>query len=107
MSKASPNIIVKNYQHFNRSMGVHITSKKQYKNEMARRGFVSFSEGQQLVKKASESKEYKPSKKALEIINSVKNSERKGKVKLNDRAIDGMKSLGMSFDIPKDVTDGL
>lgn len=93
-------IIVKNYEHFNRSMGnwdtpkgKYIKSKSQYENEMAKQGLKPVEQFGQ-VSEASR-KEYKLSEKARAIIESARSSkDSKGRVKLSDRTIDAMKSIG-------------
>lgn len=90
-------IIVKNYSHYNRALGKYIKSKRHYQNEMAKQGMVSYEKGRKLAEKAKKEKPYKISDKALAIINST-HPDSKGKVKLSDRAIDGMKDLGCSFE---------
>ena len=92
------NIIVKKYEHYNRALGKHITSKRHYESEMRKQGMVSLEEGQRLAEKKT-SKPYNPSKKALELIQSIslKGTE-KGKIKLGSREIDAMKELGVNFD---------
>jgi hypothetical protein len=95
-------IIIKKYEHYNRSLGKYITSKAQYDNEMARQGMVSYDEGKILAEKARKEKikPYTISQKAQEIINTAKRSaDRRGKVKLSDKTIDAMKDLGVSFNL--------
>ncbi len=48
-----------------------------------------------------ERKSYKISDKALNIIKAAKDmSDRKGKVRLSDKLIDGMKDVGVKFEVP-------
>jgi hypothetical protein len=71
------NIIVKNYEHFNRSLpnwdtpkGKWIGSRAQYEKELAKNGFVSFEEGEKLVSQAKKlnHKDYNGlSKQAMEV----------------------------------------
>jgi len=95
-------IIVKNYEHYNRSMGKHITNKHQYTEEMKKGGYVTFERGQELSRQACDNKkkDYNYlSDKASEVIKSARNStDRKGRIKPSDRLIDGMKSVGVNFD---------
>lgn len=93
-------IVVKKYEHFNRAMGKHIKSKRHYKEEMEKGGFVSFNQGQQAANAARQKREekYKPSSEALAIMRAAKNRASKdGKVKLSGAMVDGMKKLGMAF----------
>lgn len=93
-------IIVKKYDHFNRTLNKHITSKKQYKEEMRKQGYVSWEEGERLAKKAREEaqKKYQISEKALGVIKSAKQMSRDGKIKCGDRLIEGMREVGVRFD---------
>jgi hypothetical protein len=95
-------IIVKNYEHYNRSMGKKITSKNQYNEEMKKGGYVPFEKGQELARQACDNrkKDYDYlSTKASEVIKSARNStDKKGKVHMSDRLIDGMKEVGVNFD---------
>jgi hypothetical protein len=99
-----PNIIVKNYEHYNRSLGKYISSKKQYDEEMKKGGFVSFEKGCEIAERAREKlhKDYKElSPKATEIIKFAQLiSDKKGNIKPSDKLIDGIKEVGMRFDIP-------
>ena len=95
------NIIVKNYEHFNRTMGCYIKSKAHYEKEMSKRGFVDWETGEKLVAQAQKNKkaEYKGvSKKALEVMQSAwQQKDNKGRIKPSDRLIDGMKECGVAF----------
>ena len=102
------NIIVRKYDGFNRTLGKHIRSKRHYQNEMAKQGFVSWEEGQRLVDRAKEKSrtDHKPSDKAMKFMFAMKSkADKKGKVKLDDRAVDYMaKEIGVNFyneNIPK------
>lgn len=97
-------IIIKNYQHFNRALNKHITSRKHYEEEMAKGGFVSYEKGCELAEKARAS-QYKPydklSDKATELIKSASNmKDRKGKIEAGNRLIEGMKAVGVNFNVP-------
>lgn len=95
-------IIVRNYEHYNRALGKRIYTKHQYSEEMKRGGFVPFERGQELARQACENnkKDYNYlSEKASEVIKSARSStDRKGKVHMSDRLIDGMKEVGVRFD---------
>ena len=97
---ADPHIKVTQYEHFNKSLGKHITSKKHYKEEMQKSGCVSFEEGERLASKARSNRpQYKPSEKAESFMREVRQTaDKNGKVKLSDRAIDHMKKLGVKFE---------
>lgn len=95
-------IKVKNYEHFNRALGKHIFSKRQYQDEMARGGYIPFEEGEHLANKNRREsyKPYdKPSKEALDLIRNInmKSPDKNGKIKLSDREIDAMKKVGVNF----------
>ena len=111
-------IIVKNYEHINKALpnwdtpqGKYIKNKDHYDRCMKEAGMVS-------EDKASSSgpklKEYEISNKARDIINSAKASKDKnGNIKLSDRTIDAMKSIGALgvkipdyMNIPKDAKRG-
>ena len=100
-------IHVKNYSHFNRSMGKYINSKKQYQEEMRKGGYVPYDEGCQQAELSEKKlrKEYQLSKRAENIIRGVQSvAGRDGKVKLSDRMIDEMKDFGA---IGRKKVDGL
>lgn len=89
-------VIVKNYEHYNRSLpnwdtpyGKYIGSKSQYDNECAKAGMISQEKADELAdKKAAELKsDYTVSDDTIDLINSTtKNSD--GTVHVSDRAID-------------------
>jgi len=83
-------------------MGKTITTRKQYDEEMKRGGYTTQEKARDLANKARKksSKTYTPSAKARAIINSC-NKDRKGRVRLSDRQIDGLKSMGVTFDEKK------
>ena len=92
------NIIVKNYEHFNRSLpnwdtpkGKYIKSKSHYESEMKKAGMVrSDSFGQVSQPKL---KDYNLSDKARAILGSVR-ADKNGKVQLSGRQIQAMKEIG-------------
>lgn len=99
-------IIVRHYDHFNRSLGKYISSKRQYENELAKGGYIPYEKAQALAKLAEEKKN-KPytyaelSQKAKDILSSAESSkDKKGNVKLSDRTIDAMKDVGVKFSVP-------
>jgi hypothetical protein len=94
------NIIVKNYEHYNKALGKYITSKRQYDNEMAKQGMVSFEKGDAIAKKAQTNghKPYILTDKAKQVINCAKlSADRKGNVKLSDKLVEGMKEVGVNL----------
>ena len=94
-------IIVKNYEHFNRAMGKHITSKKQYKEEMAKGGYVTFKEGERLASKhKKENRQTYDNPKSMDLIRDVSmmKPDKHGKIKLSGRQIEAMKKAGVNFD---------
>jgi len=97
-------IIVKKWEHYNRALGKHISSKRQYKEEMARGGYVPYEQGEQMAKDAQErlKKPYDGlSPKARAVIATAKlNKDKDGNVKLSDRTVDAMKEIGMKFSLP-------
>jgi len=102
MSKASPQIIVKNYEHYNRAMGKYIRSKKHYEYEMKKGGYIPFTEAK------SKQMEWVPSADLKKTLGELKVNSHKGKINVEDKLIDKMQSMGMNFNpkfIPKD-TDG-
>lgn len=92
-------IIVKNYEHFNRSLpnwdtpkGVYVKSKDHYDRLCKEAGMVSVDKFGQT---GSSRKEYKLSNKAKEIIAAASQiKDKNGKVKLGDRTIEAMKEIG-------------
>lgn len=106
------NIIVKNYEHYNRAMGKHISSKAHYEKEMAKGGYIPFEEGCSVAEKKQQElhKPYdKLSDKAMEVVRSV--SHRKGNIKLseNPKLVEAMEEVGVSFDMqhcPKHYQEG-
>lgn len=97
-------IIVKKYEHYNRAFGKYISSKKQYDEEMAKGGYVPFEQGEEMARKARE-RLHKPytglSPKAEEIIRTAGNmKDKKGNLKASSKLIDGMKELGVRFELP-------
>jgi hypothetical protein len=84
-------VIVKNYCHYNRTLGIQINSKAHYERVCQERGMVSFEEAQELAEKGREArtKNYKVSDESLAIIQQAKGTkDSKGNIKLSDRAID-------------------
>ena len=101
-------IFVKNYEHFNRSFnnwdtpqGKHIGSRKQYDEEMKRGGFVAYEKGLRIAEQSSKIKYKGLSTKAENIIRAASLiGDRKRNIKPSDRLIDGMKEVGVKFEVP-------
>lgn len=97
-----PAIIIKNYEHINRSLpnwdtphGVHVKNKDHYDRLMKENNMVSYETMQQQAQ-SKKLKDYKLSKDAWEIIKTAQNSkDRKGNVKLSDRTISAMVKKGI------------
>ena len=100
-------IIVRKYEHFNRSFkhwdtpkGKYIRTKRQYNEAMAREGMVPYEEAKERVEKFDDKlnkSTYGPlSRKADSLIRSV-HGGKKGKIALSDRQIDAMKEVGVNF----------
>jgi hypothetical protein len=103
-------IIVKKYEHFNRSFkgwdspkGKYIRSKRDYEEEMKRQGMipqeVSDNYVDNLEKKLEENQYKGISKDAERLIRSV-HKDRDGKIKLSDRQVDEMKKIGVKVELP-------
>ena len=93
------NIIIKKYEHFNRSLGKQIRSKAHYEKEMRKQGMVSWEEGQRIAQKAREkaSKPYSLSNKADEVIRAAKDMTHNGKINVEGRLIKAMEDVGLDF----------
>lgn len=99
-------IIKKDFSHVNTAFsnwdtpkGKYIKSESHYKEEMKRGGYVTYEEAQQRNKNEQErrsSQKFKVSKPVLSILKEIKDkADKKGNVKLSDREIDAMKSMGL------------
>jgi len=105
------NIIVKNYEHINRSLpnwdtpnGKYISSKRQYQEELAKGGFTKYDGSGR-----PEQKKWQPSENLQKALHEVKSmADKKGNVDIanNGRLVDHMKKMGMSFN-PKFMPKGL
>lgn len=93
-------IIIKKYEHFNRSLpnwdtpkGKYISSERQYREELAKAGMKEVNSFGQV--NSPSRKDYKLSKKANEIIETARNSKNsRGEVQLSGRTIEAMKEIG-------------
>lgn len=90
----------KHYQGYNKAMGKYIYNKSHYEEEMKNGGYVSYDEAQEIVAaKKAQKKQYTTSKTAHEILEACKSStDKKGNVRMPDRAVDALKDMGMKFD---------
>jgi len=109
----SPNIIIKNYEHFNRALDKYITSKAHYEKEMVKGGFVSFEKGEQLAaKNKSERQGYDGlSSEKMKFLHQVKDmADRKGNIRISDRFVEGLKKhkvIGRDLSqLPKHYREG-
>lgn len=102
-------IFVKNYEHVNRAFnnwdtpkGKYIGCKRQYDEEMKRGSFVAYEEGLRISQQSSKNCEYKGlSIQAENVIRAASLfRDRKGNIKPSDRLIDGMKEVGVKFEVP-------
>lgn len=83
-------IIVKNYSHYNRSLGIHIKDKDHYDRVCKEGNWVSDEQAKEIAEKARKEKikPYKISEESKSIIEHAKNSKKKnGDIKLSDTAI--------------------
>jgi hypothetical protein len=106
------NIIVKNYEHHNRSLpnwdtpkGRYINSRRQYLNEVAKAGLVSYEKSEEIRQRNEDIQKRnrkKYPKETYAFLNSVKRrTDKSGKVKLSDRQIDYMVKAGAIKDRDK------
>jgi len=96
-------IAKKDISHYNRALGKYITTKRQYNEEMKRRGLVSQEKGNALAEKAIERrrKPYKIDKDTEQFLSEVNMGSKKGKVKLSGRQLEFMEKKGVNFNKPE------
>ncbi len=87
------------FVHYNSSLGMQIYGKEHYKSEMKKRRLVPYEETERLAEqydKAHPHKDYgEISPKSMDIIRSLKmTADKHGNIKLGDRAINGLISVG-------------
>lgn len=113
-------IIIKNYEHFNRSLpnwdspkGKYIGSKAQYERELKKNGFIPYEKAQALSSSANTHKPYDGlSPKAMKFLHQVKDmADKKGNIKVSDRFVKGLKEHGVKVDcqwdkLPKSYQSG-
>ena len=98
-------IIVKRYEHINRSFGnwdtpkgKYISTRKQYENEMKKGGFVPYDPN---MPDKPARKEYKLSEEKMKFLHRAKDrADRKGNIEVNDGWI---KELQANKVLPKDL----
>ena len=103
-------IIIKRYEHINRAFnnwdtpkGKYISSKKQYEEEMKRGGFVDYEKGCRIVEQANlKNSQYKGlTPQAENVLKAARlQTDSKGRIKPSDRLLDGMKKVGVNFNVP-------
>lgn len=94
-------IIVKNYNHFNKALpnwdtpnGVHVKNKDHYDRLCKENGMISYEQAKD-QEKNKVLKSYALSEKGKSIIAAAKQSkDSRGNVKLSDKTIDAMRSIG-------------
>ena len=96
VERTAPAINIKEYQHYNRTMGKYIRSKTHYEEELARGGYVS----QDKMDAATESNRqrmennYKASDELRELTTEVaQTADKKGNIKPGDRAKDKFREM--------------
>jgi hypothetical protein len=100
------NIIVRNYEHYNRALGKYIRSKKHYEEELAKGGFIPFEKAEQLAESARQRnrKDYNGlSEDKMRFLHQVKDTaDKNGKIQVTDRFVKGLKEHGVIKDINYD-----
>lgn len=98
-------IVRKGYEHFNRELNMQIHSKRQYNDELKRRGLCMQEEGDDRAVRAIRDarKDYKIDQDTERFLSEVKDTVSKdGKVQLGSKALDFMKKKGVHFNRPED-----
>lgn len=98
-----PNIIIKNYEHFNRALDKYITSRSHYEKEMVKGGFVSFEKGEQMAtKNRTERQKYDGlSPEKMKFLYRVKDmADKKGNIKISEGFVKGLQEHKV---LPKDL----
>jgi len=103
------NIIIKNYEHYNRAFknwntprGRYISSKSDYEKALKEEGMISEKEADsQGFHREAQRKDYKVSSETLGIIEAVKGTaDKKGRIRPGDRAIE---ALGKKFNYNRNL----
>jgi hypothetical protein len=86
------------FRGYNRSLGCFVEGKAHYKKLMKQKGLVPFEEAERLATEFDRSRDRKPfdlSPKAMDIIRSIKiTADKNGNIRLGDRAINALMSIG-------------
>ncbi len=96
-------IVKQSYNHYNRSLGMQIKNKEHYDRVCKEGGWVSYEQAQEMAEKgrAEKIKPYKISRESEEIIKYAEQiKDKKGNVKLGDRAIKALidkKAIGKAI----------
>ena len=101
-------IVKKGYDHYNRALGKHIRNKRQYNDELKRRGMVSFEEGCRLAESKRKESKWIPSKDCIDMLRDIKHvSGNKDTIVLGQypKIVEKLKEKGMQFD--KEVHDAV
>lgn len=88
--KQSFNHINSSFKNWDTPTGVKVKNKDHYDRLMKEQGMVSFDKAQEIADKSRKDKlkDYKISKDSMDLIQSIKQgADKKGNVKLGDRAI--------------------
>ena len=85
-------IIVKKYEHYNRSMGKYINSKKQYDEEMARGGYVPFDVAEKTPDIRDKQMKWVPSADLKKTLGEIQ-----GQKEVGGRLVEKMKDMGICF----------
>ena len=95
-------IVKQGYEHYNRTLGVHIKNREHYERVCREGNWVPFEKAQEIAENAHRRKikDYKISKESQEIINYAHQiKDKKGNLKLGDIAIKKLierKAIGKS-----------
>ena len=102
-------IIVKKYQHFNRSFkkwdspkGRYISSRSEYEKAMKEEGMIPYEQAKEIAECQQHKREEYPNKlspKAMSLLTSV-NVKKDGKIKLSDRQVDRLQEIGVKVKLP-------
>lgn len=111
----APNIIVKNYEHYNRAMGKWIGSRKEYEKEMVKGGYLPFDKAEQMAEQAR-ARNHKPydglSEKTMRFLYQAKGrADKKGNIKIDEGFVQGLKDSGVRVNndydkLPKNYRKG-
>jgi len=95
-------IIIKNYNHYNRALGKYIGSKREYDYEMKSRGFIPYEKGRQLAESKEKVSQWIPSKDCVEMVKATLTmKDSKGNFKPTSQMLNKMKEKKISLEMPK------